>query len=77
MPKFCTSTGLVMTGVVPHAATAKLSPTLWAAAKVELPAWDAVRTTVPTAPVSVTVLPETVAGPLTVSVKGSPDVATG
>src|SRR4051794_9205079 len=43
--------------------TVKLCLTAGAAAKVELPAWLAWMTTVPAAPVSVTVLPETFAGP--------------
>src|SRR5689334_12485499 len=58
-------------------ATTKLCTTVGAAANVALPAWVAVTTTVPVAPVSVTMLPEIVAGPLTASVTGRPELATG
>ena len=64
-------------GGTPHDTATKLCATFEAGAYVELPAWDAVMTTVPIVPVSVTVLPETVAGPLTTSVTGKPEVATG
>ena len=67
----------VITGM--HAVTAKLCAKLGADAKVELPAWDAVNTTVPVRPVSVTKLfPEIVAGPLvTTSVTGRLELAVG
>src|SRR3954470_3298222 len=66
-----------LSGRMTHGTTRKLCVALGAGAKVRLPAWLAVNTTVPTAPVSVTVLPDTVAGPLTANVTGRPELAVG
>ena len=60
-----------------QAVTTKFCATGVAAVKLPLPAWVAVRTTVPATPVRVTVLPETVAGPLTASVTARPELASG